>query len=488
MKTIAAAVEVPTAGNTSPVFRAFASAFAVLAVAWLATAAWRLRPVPSWWLPLLCGSGIAAVIVWRIPWQDPWTRYLGFGALVLLACTLNRVLYVLDFLSGGGSYPQWPFYAADETGSIIKAEIATIVGTLLTVAAWWRCGGARYSPGLLLDIPRDWLIRLLAVVYVTSLLAIAGMSWVPELYAWSGQLLPTTLVLGATTAFFLPLLMARHRAIRVAITILIGLPFLYVALGTGMKENVLLALMPTAYLLWNYSHRAAPRIALLLLALLAVGVVTSYISYFREEVWYADRAIDQTLVIDEYLASVSDQGLATTVTEGVDKFLARNNAVPPRGWAVAIADAEGYRPGLVFSPLLHVFIPRMIWPGKPEIRQGWEFSGLVFGDHYMSWSDSSLSAGLYPALYLGGGWIAVVLGAVVIGFVMALATRLAYRIGGPALVGLFTLSMVPYALRLDEAWTVGAFSAPIINLAYIVAVFFAARLLAGVLGTRQVPA
>ena len=42
---------------------------------------------------------------------------------------------------------------------------------MLTVGAWWRCGGARYSPGLLLGVSRDWLVRLLSVVYGTSLLA-----------------------------------------------------------------------------------------------------------------------------------------------------------------------------------------------------------------------------------------------------------------------------------------------------------------------------
>jgi hypothetical protein len=481
------ATQAPPARRPASVFRLLAPAIWVLAVAWVTTAAWRLTPDPNWWLPLLSGSGIAAILVWRMGWHDAWTRYLGFGALVLLACALNRTLYILDFVIDGGTYHQWPFYAANEAGAIIKAEVATVVGTLLTVAAWWRCGGANYSPGLLLDVSRNWLIRLLTVTYGASLLAIAALSWVPELYAWSGQLLPTTLVLGATTAFFLPLLMARHKAVRLCITVLMGLPFVYVALGTGMKENILLALVPTAYLLWNYSSRRIARFGLVIAALLAAGLITSYISYFRDEVWYADRAIDQTLVMDEYLQSVSDKGLPATVTQGMDSFLSRNNAVPPRGWAIVIADTEGHRPGLVFSPLAHVFIPRMLWPGKPDIRQGWEYSGLVFGDHYMAWSDSSLSAGLYPALYLGGGWAAVALGAVAIGLIMALSTRMAFRMGGPALVGLFTLSMLPYAMRLDEAWTVGAFSAPIINLIYISVVYLAARVVAGILGLRRTP-
>nr|MBA2238150.1 hypothetical protein [Lysobacter sp.] len=300
----------------------------------------------------------------------------------------------------------------------------------------------------------------------------------PQIQARSGQLLPTMLVLGATTGFFLPLLLARTRLARLLLVAVMGLPFLYVALGTGMKESIILALAPTAYLLWNYSPRRGARLWMALVAVLVVALITSYIGFFRGEVWHADRAVDQSQVLDEYMEAVADRGLPDTVSGGIEEFLARNNAVTYRGWAVVIADTEGYEPGLVFSPLLYVLVPRLLWSGKPEVRQGWEYSGLVFGEQYIAWSDSSLSAGLFPALYLGAGWIAVVLGALGIGLLMALCTKLAFAIGGPPLVGLFTLSMLPYALRLDEAWTVGAFSAPLINLVYIAVVFFGARFVA----------
>jgi hypothetical protein len=165
--------------------------------------------------------------------------------------------------------------------------------------------------------------------------------------------------------------------------------------------------------------------------------------------------------------------------------VARSDAAPYRGWTMAVAEADGYQPELVFAPLLYVFVPRMAWPEKPAIRQGWEFSGLVFGPAYMAWNESSLSAGLYPALYLGAGWPGVLIGAFAIGALMAGLSALARRIGGPVLAGLFTLTLLPYALRLDEAWTVGAFSGPIINFVYIAAIFVAARLLSGLLRTRR---
>lgn len=441
----------------------------------IATILWRLTPADGWWLPLLCGSAILAFLVWKgIAWSDGWSKYLSFGAVVLLACAVNRLLYLTGFALDDGIL-EYPFYAANPEAAMIKAEVATVVGSLLTVLAWWMGGGAKYSPGLLLRAPRPSLVRLLLVTYATSLLAMAAIAFVPQIQARSGQLLPTMLVLGATTGFFLPLLLARTRMVRLLLVTAMALPFLYVALGTGMKESIILAFAPTAYLLWNYSPHRSARLWMALVAVLVVALITSYIGFFRAEVWHADRAVDQSQVLDEYMEAVADRGLPDTVSAGIAEFLARNNAVPYRGWAVVIADTEGHHPGLVFSPLLYVLVPRLLWAEKPEVRQGWEYSGLVFGEQYIAWSDSSLSAGLYPALYLGAGWTAVVLGALGIGLLMALCTQLAFAIGGAPLVGLFTLSMLPYALRLDEAWTVGAFSAPVINLVYIAIVFFAAR-------------
>ena len=107
-------------------------------------------------------------------------------------------------------------------------------------------------------------------------------------------------------------------------------------------------------------------------------------------------------VASSFVDEMEKAGPLVMMTEGVAGFLKRNNASVHRGWAVSIADEDGYYPELVFAPLVYVFVPRMLWPEKPEIRQGWEYSGVVFGEQYMAWSGSSTAAGLYPSFYLGG--------------------------------------------------------------------------------------
>jgi hypothetical protein len=457
-------------------------AFVVSAIGLAVALMWRFGNGEAWWLPLLASSALAAWLAWRrFPWRDGWARYLSFGAILLLACVANRVLYLGDIVLGDGNWSEWPFLAPNPDMDMIAAEVATMAGTLITVLAWVIAGGARFSPRDVLDAPRGPLLRLLGVTYAASLLALVASAFWPQVLLVSGQLLPTMLVLGATTAFFVPLLVARRAASRFVLVVLMSLPFLYVALGTGMKESILLALAPAAHLLWSHANRRSARIALVAAGLLVAAFATAYISFFRAEVWYADQAIDQSAVFADFTQSVRDDGLDSTLVTGMQGFLKRNDAFPYRGWTMAVAASDGYQPGLVFEPLLYVFVPRALVPDKPLVRQGWEYSGLVFGPDYITWSDSSLSAGLFPALYLGAGWGAVLGGALLLGFLLAGMTSLAHRMGGPVLAGLYTLSLLPYALRFDEAWTVGAFSGPIIVLVYIALVYLMARTLSGLL-------
>jgi hypothetical protein len=82
-------------------------------------------------------------------WADDWTKYLSFGSVALLACIANRVLYSADLWFSGPRVTEWPFYAVHREAALRKAELVTIIGTLLAVLAWLLAGGARRTAGVL---------------------------------------------------------------------------------------------------------------------------------------------------------------------------------------------------------------------------------------------------------------------------------------------------------------------------------------------------
>ena len=110
--------------------------------------------------------------------------------------------------------------------------------------------------------------------------------------------------------------------------------------------------------------------------------------------------------------------------------------------------------------------------GEASLIAPLEYSALLWGEDYLAWSTSSTSAGLYPSFYLGWGPAAVLLGSAVLGAVWALAIFAGQRAVGRYFELVFWITMLPYAIRLDEAWSVGAISAPIITSIYLILIIW----------------
>jgi hypothetical protein len=430
------------------------------------------------WLVALFLTGVlTAFQAWRhMRWPDTWARYLSFGAVLLLACIVNRVFYLADYFVTGPRFAEWPFFARSPEVALFKGELMTVLGTLTTVFAWRFAGGMRISPSILFE--KSSSDRIYGVIYVMSVLGLTASRWSPTVSAQLGQLLPVLHGLGVVSSALLPMARFKHGLARLVTVAVLSVPFVIAASGTGMKENMILAILPAALLAWRYFRHPVLRTGMVAGGLLALALLTSYVNFFRAEVWSGKTSDAREHVTEDFVREVEAGGVGSTAMDGLKAFVARNNASVHRGWAVSIADEQQFYPSLVFSPMTYVFVPRILWPDKPLIQQGWEYSGVVFGQDYIAWSDSSTAAGFYPSLYLGYGWLPFGVGAIFVGWLLAGLTRLAQRLAGPNAAALYIFGMLPFILRLDETWSVGVLTGPIISLFYILVVFAIAKLLA----------
>lgn len=430
------------------------------------------------WPPLLfLFGGAAAIFAWRtVRWPDAAARYLAFGAVLLLACAANRLLYLADFFVAGPRLEDWPFPVEHPDSAIFKGEVLTVIGTLVTVFTWAVSGGLRLTPLTILWNVVSFRAELLAI-YVASLAAVAALGLYPGTAASLGLFLPTLQSMGLVSAVLLPLAHFKRALYGAPAVLTLSIPFVLASAGTGMKEAIILALLPAGAIVWTTVRNVIGRVVIMCIGMVGLSLITSYVGYFRDAVWRDRSGTASTeQVLADYVDEMQSNGSGATIADGWTKFISRSNASVGRGWAVAIADEQMKQPELVFGPLVYVFIPRIFWPDKPAIRQGWEYSGLVFGPAYTAWSDSSTAAGFYTSLYLGFGWVAFLVGAAFAGYLVAKATFLARRLGGDLAAGLYMLAMVPFALRMDEQWTVGVFSAPVITLLYVLVIVAAVKL------------
>lgn len=441
----------------------------------------------SAWVPgMYVAAALSAFLVWKLlRWPTEWDRYLSFGAVFLLACVLNRALYTLDFIIQGPRFADWPVYVSEPEWAVFKGEALTLYGTLLTVFAWQAAGGGTVSLAGLFD--RSSLTkRLCWLIYSASVAVFALSLLARERVAALGQLLPTVMSLGLVAALQLTIISSERPMRRLLLILPLTLPFFGSALGLGMKENLFLSLLPVAIIAWSALRNSLLRVSMVAGGILLVSLITAYVGFYRSAVWYTKVDRPTSEVISEFREEIEIKGFLPIVEEGTSGLLGRNNASIHRGLAVAIADQGEFLPDLVFGPLAYVFIPRVLWPDKPAINQGWDYSGLIFGERYKEESGSSTAAGLYTSFYLGGGWFAMFAGASAIGILVALCSRAARRFGGSATAGLFSLSLLPFALRLDETWSVGAISGPVVGLVYVLLIVRAAQWFDSlIVGTRR---
>ena len=211
----------------------------------------------AWLLMLYVSGALAALLAWRwIRWQDDWTRYLSFGAVLLLMCVINRFFYIADYLIAGTRFSEWPFTVEAPEVAVFKGEVISVLGILLTVVSWRMAGGNRMSPSAILDRPNA-NYRVLRIIYFLSICGLIATESSPVISASLGQLLPTLLGLGIVCSFLLPLIKLREGFTRLIATALMSVPFLFVALGKGMKEEIIVALLPTVIAAWRPSGTQA---------------------------------------------------------------------------------------------------------------------------------------------------------------------------------------------------------------------------------------
>lgn len=430
-----------------------------------------------WQVPFFLTAGSCAYLIWtRVQVPDGLSRVLSFGMAILLACGVNRAIYATDYLVNGSSFADWPLPSMSPARDLFMAEVITLTGTFLTFFVWLAAGGARLSSDCVGEVRRSRSVqRRFLCLYGLSLLATLLLMARSDAASSLGAAVPAVNALGVGALFFLIRQMSWSGLRKVVVHLALSIPYLLLAIQSTGKEAMIIALLPVALTAWFALPRTSARISLAIAGLVVIAVVSNLSTYMRVMTWGVDkRTASVSELVTEFL-TVSDQlGHAETGRVGVSSFLSRANASGYRGYAVTLAETEGRHPELVYGPLAYVFIPRVLWPDKPSIDPGKEYTSLVFGRYV----DSSMSAGFYTSFYLGAGWFGVLSGAVVLGLLIVALSRAAVRLGGQAFLALFSFVLLPVAVRIDEGWGAATLAGLLLTFMYSCAAWVAATLLA----------
>ncbi len=428
-----------------------------------------------WVYVFFSGSGLAALIFWlRVPWPNLKSRYLSFGGVILLGFVLQHSLIVLDWYLQGGLLWRWPVTTIEPGVALLKGEVISFVGTMLMVISWLISGGLRNTVFSSVRSVPEGSPYLLIWIYLTGLTTAVFLRFEASIEAL--RMLGVYATLFASGATYLLAVQQRWPRTRLATAFFMTLPLLMLSLS-GMKEGMIIAALPLLLVAWATARTLVSRAIFVAFALIILLFATTFSNFVRQSYWTTGVEFSAPSALSGYLDYLAGVNTGDTSTEPLPQLTSRVNSSVYQPWGVIIADQRGFQPEMIFAPIVTVFIPRVIWPEKPNYTTGQEFTTLLFGENH-GMGSTSIGTGTFPAFYLGYGWTAVILGSVLLGAIVAITERLALLKGGETFALIFAYGLIPYALKMPETWPAGAITYPVITFVYLSIIAMAVKLFA----------
>lgn len=414
------------------------------------------------WLVLLHIAAAASLyFLWsRGQWGE--ARFESFGAVVLLAALLYRLIGIVDVLTYGSRIEDWPasVYSSEPWWAITRGEVLTHLSLVLVVLSWhWLIGRNSVRTAFLVASKRRGKTHQSAWFFYFFAMALELSNRLFNLeYGSAAQMIHVFYLSGIAATLVIANARPNNKS-RILWAAGLALPLSFMALGSNMKENIIIPLLPTGILLWVTSKKIGAKLVLLIAAILFTAFLQAYVSFARPILWSETEtriSVEQT--IDQFLLETSGEDLL----RGLEGAIARLNLTNAHAWSVAIVDRMGYDPDSVFGLARDILIPRFLWPDKPLVDPGGIQTERLMGVSFHESTRTSIAMGFGGVLYIGGGWIAVVLGSVVFGLFVATCQVLLTKFATETALVIFNFVLFISALRWDEKTLVPAIAGMIV--------------------------
>lgn len=476
----------PLAFSGRPLFAAVGLSSAVFAFFCIfgMLLSWSGSPLATSLLLIHAGSVASLYVYWRLGrWGS--ARFDCFGAALLLFSLLLRLQAILDLMFYGTRIDAIPptVPIGDQIAYwLIKGEMLTHAGVLLIVTAWRAAIGRKVEQFSFIRNYGGVSVRLSWVVYVVALavalILVLGGGNLGVLMQFGAQ----AYSFGVVAIYFIAS-RKRHVWMQVVVAIALALPLMLLALGSGMKSEIFFPAVPAALLYWFGYRNVAARTAALVFGIGVLAVAQLYVQYVRAEVWYSEREV----ATQELVSKFGQQLRWNSVHDGLDSINARINMTSAHAITVSLADVHGLEPVNVFGTIPASFIPRFLWPGKPIMQPGAMHTARIHGwDGPLSEVRSATAPGFAAELYLGGGYLGVLLGALAYGWLLAMAQKITLRHAAGFGHLAFSFLTVYWALRFDETAVVYAYASIVFAVIFALLISRGGRLIGLHRGYRAV--
>lgn len=254
---------------------------------------------------------------------------------------------------------------------------------------------------------------------------------------------------------------------RAALPILALVPWVFLAMRSGMKSELILVLMPVLLPLFRRLNKK--RVALLgVFVMFLVGFLFPYNQIWRNANWVRHENITATQAASRVVDAWRNKGVLATAQGGTASWLARGSSVDAGGLVMQICARDGHLGPFLLRGLMTIFVPRFLWPDKPTYEPGAWFTWYIGKATSPETATSSTGMLLPTELYWMFGPLGVFLGMVIIAVLYFVVWRTLLARSTRSLIMMGALfALLARSANLEDITTVYAVSGPIILLVYV---------------------
>lgn len=342
-----------------------------------------------------------------------------------------------------------------------QAELVFLLATIVFTTVWKCLEGSHILA--IWNVPRIrsiWLIYGLSLVMyvVAKVLAIDLGAFGDFLYlAPVGAI---ALLLGGSSAYAL----GNRRSV---LAILALAPTMVFALNSGMKGEFALVMWPI--LLPILRRMTLHRFAFLGgVGVFVVLFLFPFNNAWREANWFQNQRASVGEVASRVVLSWEQVGFLETSAVSTAQWLSRGSSADIGGLVMQMAEQDGLLGPVLIEGLTSIFVPRILWPSKPNYIPGAWFTWYLGKADSPETATTATAMMLPTELYWMFGLMGVVLGMAFISFLYFKVWRFLVQASTNRLipaVALFVL--IARSSGMEEVHTIYAVSSPIILVVYV---------------------
>ena len=268
------------------------------------------------------------------------------------------------------------------------------------------------------------------------------------------------------------------------------IPFLVLALLSGMKGEVALVMLPI--LLPIFRRMTVVRFVFLSAFMLFVLLfLFPFSEAWRHANWAGFHGYENAgipVVASRVFDQWAHDGLLETAAQSLASWATRGSSAEAGGLVMRLAERDGFIGPVLLEGLATIFVPRVLWPDKPSYTPGAWFTWYL-GQASSPGTATTATAMMLPTeLYWMFGLLGVVLGMAFLAVLYFLVWERLLRLSQTGLIPRLALfALLARSAGMEEVHTIYAVSAPVILLIYVIVFDWLQKLLMPGLSVRPMP-